>query len=56
MDELLLAILRELATYNLLSNDLLDGILHLYSLRTGNEYLRLKLLLSRVERMKSQSA
>ncbi len=54
MDELILAILRELTVQDLLTTDLLDGILHIYSLRTGNEYRRLKLLLARVEHLKNQ--
>lgn len=49
LDELLVAILNNLATQKLLDSKKLDAFCQSFSLLTGNDYRRLKLFLKRVE-------
>ena len=49
LDELLLAILKHLKTAGVLDEKALDGFCKTFSLRTGNDYRRLKLFLQRVQ-------
>ena len=49
LDELLLAILKHLKTAGLLDEKALDAFCKTFSLRTGNDYRRLKLFLQRVK-------
>jgi hypothetical protein len=51
LDELLLALLKQLQEKELLSEHKLTAFIEKYSLLTGNDYRRLKLLLHRVEGM-----
>lgn len=51
VDELLLAILKELKKNAVLSNCLLEDFIDTFSLLTGNDYRRLKLFLQRVQRI-----
>ncbi|MCB9493184.1 MAG: hypothetical protein H6679_02835 [Epsilonproteobacteria bacterium] len=51
LDELLLALLKNLATQQLLSKALLENFCHTFSLLTGNDYRRLKLFLQRVQHL-----
>lgn len=51
IDELLLAILKNLSTQKLLDNNVLDDFCKTFSLLTGNDYMRLKLFLRRVENL-----
>lgn len=48
LDELLLAILKQLSSRNLLSQEKINQFVELFSLLTGNDYRRLKLFLQRV--------
>ncbi len=48
LDELLLAILRQLAQQKSLSSDILKNFCQTFSLLTGNDYRRLKLFLKRI--------
>lgn len=49
MDELLLAIMREMLANNVLQQELVNDFVTTFSLLTGNDYRRLKLLLQRVQ-------
>ena len=49
LDELLLAIFRQLSDKKLLGSEKLDSFCQTFSLLTGNDYRRLKLFLKRVE-------
>ena len=49
LDELLLAIIKQLNCLNLLSNKKLSQLCQVFSLLTGNDYRRLKLFLKRIE-------
>lgn len=49
IDELLLALLRYQAVNGMLSREQLESIIQSFTLLTGNEYRRLKLLVSRIE-------
>ena len=51
LDELLLAILNNLATKKLLTQAMLDEFCQTFSLLTGNDYRRLKLFLRRIEQI-----
>ena len=51
VDELLLAIIRQLNHQSLLTHEAFDAFCQTYSLLTGNDYRRLKLFLKRVERL-----
>ena len=51
LDELLLAILNNLATKKILTQAMLDEFCQTFSLLTGNDYRRLKLFLKRVEKI-----
>jgi hypothetical protein len=51
IDELLLAILRQLGQSNLLSQKLLDLFCETFSLLIGNDYRRMKLFLQRVQKI-----
>ncbi len=49
IDELLLAILKQHVTLNILSEDSLDNFMQRYSLLIGNDYRRIKLFLQRAQ-------
>ncbi len=49
LDELILALLKQQKTLNILTDDKLNKFIHAYSLLTGNDYHRIKLFLQRVE-------
>ncbi len=51
VDELILAILQQHATLNILTSEKLNKCMQTYSLLTGNDYRRIKLFLQRVEHM-----
>jgi len=51
LDELILALLTHLDNQNLLTESLLETLVDQFSLLTGNDYRRLKLLLQRIERL-----
>jgi hypothetical protein len=51
LDELLLAILRNIKQDNLLTEQLLENISHGFALLLGNDYRRLKVFLSRLEQL-----
>ncbi len=51
IDELLLAILRNLAAHELLSEAKITKMIEIYSLLTANDYRRLKLFLQRAEQL-----
>lgn len=51
LDELLLAILRNLAQENALKKETLEQFCKIFSLLSGNDYRRLKIFLSRVENL-----
>lgn len=51
LDELLLAILKQLEKYNILSKEKIEQFIEAFSLLNGNDYRRLKLFLQRVEAM-----
>ena len=53
VDELLLAIIRNLAVHRKLTSKLLEDFCQTFSLITGNDYRRLKILLQRIERIQS---
>ncbi|KKQ11468.1 MAG: HerA-ATP synthase, barrel domain protein [candidate division TM6 bacterium GW2011_GWF2_36_6] len=50
-DELLLAILNRLSSQNMLTQNMLEDFYQTLSLLTGNDYRRLKLFLTRVEKL-----
>ena len=52
VDELLLTLIKELASLQIMSKQLLDSYLQTFSLLTGNDYRRLKLFLQRVQDLK----
>lgn len=54
IDELLLAIMREFLSHNVLQPEFLEEFVATFSLLTGNDYRRLKLLLQRVQHLLAQ--
>lgn len=55
LDELLLAILRNLAGLEILSANMLEQFCETFTLLTGNEYRRLKLFLRRIEHIQKHN-